>query len=393
MTDTSITAVVNPEDFGTGVADGNEDYISAGFDMIPDPNTSAILNGLGFTANFTTPSFDLGSGVAYVETSGAAVQSGSQTTYDTTVPGNQYQHVIVPSNVTGLSLDDNAVNEIWIAHDDQNQDSAFIRHGSGLSEPSGPSHKLGEIDTTGDTVSEQWGLVAADGTLTYPDATVASNQQSALGSDTVVYDRANGTRVVDGSVSVTALEADTLVGADVQNATDGQVPTSDGAGNLAMEAVVGNEPDWTEDGNSPFSVTSTEDPTYTLASSYDLIWVLIGDIDGMGGGATLGLQVNGDTGTNYNYLSADGTQTTASDKIAIEESVSASRSLTGWISMTGNAAESNFGVHSAIPATGATTDGLQYGVKEPTTFPINQFTFTTGGSSVDVTARVYGVAL
>jgi hypothetical protein len=207
MTDTNITAVVNPEDVGTGVSEGEEDYISAGFDMIPEPNTSAILNGLSFTADFGTPSFDLVSGVAYVETSGTEVQSGSQTTYDTTVPGNQYQHVIIPSNVTDLSLDDNAVNEIWIAHDRTNQDSAFIRHGSGLSEPSEPSHKLGEIDTTGDTTSEQWGLVAADGTLTYPDATVASNQQTALGSDTVVYDRANGTRIIDGELSTTTLEA------------------------------------------------------------------------------------------------------------------------------------------------------------------------------------------
>jgi len=292
MTDTNITAVVNPEDIGTGVSEGDEDFISAGFDMIPEPNTSAIINGLGFTADFGAPSFDLANGVAYVETSGTEVQGGSQTTYDTTVPGNQYQHVIVPSNVTGLSLDDNAVNEIWIAHDRTNQDSAFIRHGSGLSEPAEPSHKLGEIDTTGDTTSEQWGLVAADGTLTYPDATVASNQQSALGSDTVVYDRANGTRIIDGELSATTLEATGSINtADLTNASDGQVLKKAASGtDLAFGTVEQPDVTWLQSDAPTVDVQLAGDESVTIPSGKDWMVSIIQST-----GANLLLNGNGFT--------------------------------------------------------------------------------------------------
>jgi hypothetical protein len=166
VTDTTINAaVVAPQDDGTGVSDGSEDYTSAAFFQLlskykgdgsyvgENESGSATLQ----FANVDTANeqVDVEAGYAYIMDGSHSVQSGAQTTYDTALPNNTPYVVIIPSaatNTTNLQLDTDTVNDLWLAVDPSANDSVYIRHGDGLSAPSDPSIKLGTVDTSsGDT--------------------------------------------------------------------------------------------------------------------------------------------------------------------------------------------------------------------------------------------------
>jgi hypothetical protein len=157
MTDTNIVdAVVFAQDDGTGVPDGSESYDSAGgFSLLSrykgdgnyvgeDTNGDATLqfNDVDSTNN----EFDVGTGHAYINDS-VSIQSGAQTSYDTTLPDDVPYVVVLPNEVTNLSLD-SGTNDVWLAVDPTANDDVYIRHGSGLSAPSDPSVKLGTVDAS-----------------------------------------------------------------------------------------------------------------------------------------------------------------------------------------------------------------------------------------------------
>lgn len=72
-------------------------------------------------------------------------------------------------------------------------------------------------------------------------------------------------------------------------------------------------PAWSEDGNSPHSFpTGSSSSTYTLASSYDSVLVIFTG----NAGDFLDVRVNGDAGSNYNYVSIGGTSTTSATEFA-----------------------------------------------------------------------------
>lgn len=157
MTDTNLVdAVVFPQDDGTGVPDGAESYDSAGgFSLLSrykgdgnyvgeDTNGDATLqfNNVDTGNN----EFDVGTGHAYINDS-VSIQSGAQTTYDTALPDNVPYVVVLPDEVTNLSLD-SGTNDVWLAVDPTANDDVYIRHGSGLSAPSDPSVKLGTVDAS-----------------------------------------------------------------------------------------------------------------------------------------------------------------------------------------------------------------------------------------------------
>jgi hypothetical protein len=150
MTDTDISdAVVFPEDDGTGVPDGAEDYDSAGhFGLLSQHQGGTYVgNGLGFTnVDTTNETVDITTGHAFVEFSSVTVQSGSGTTYDTTLPDAIVMTIVLPSNVT-LSLDTDATNDVYLATDPTTNDGAYLRHGSAVTEPTDPSVLLGTVNT------------------------------------------------------------------------------------------------------------------------------------------------------------------------------------------------------------------------------------------------------
>jgi len=163
MTDTTISdALVAPQDDGTGVPDGSEDFTSAayfqalskyqGYDSyVGEDNTGSAT--LQFSnVDTSNEQVDVNSGYAYINEGNHIVQSAGQSTYDTTLPIETPYVVILPSSVTGLGLGTDNVNDLWLAVDPTSNDSVYIRHGNGLSAPSDPSVKLGTVDTSnGDT--------------------------------------------------------------------------------------------------------------------------------------------------------------------------------------------------------------------------------------------------
>jgi len=113
----------------------------------------------------------------------------------------------------------------------------------------------------------------------------------------------NGNDITNaGSVSADTLEADTLIGADVQNAAVDTVPTSQGDGTLAMESA--GEPDWT----SAARVTDTDSTTNlsldtgTFSPDFEQYNCLC-SVAGFGNGTVtkLDLTINGVTAGEYDY--------------------------------------------------------------------------------------------
>lgn len=159
MTDQTLPdAVAFPEDDGTGVSDGDEDYDSAAYFSLlskykgdgtyvgEDTSGSATLQFAN--VDTTNEQVDIGTGYAYIMDSGNSVQSGSQTSYDTTLPVDNPYVVILPNTVVDVDLDADSVNDIWLAVDPTTNDNVYLRFGSGLSAPSDPSIKLGTVDTS-----------------------------------------------------------------------------------------------------------------------------------------------------------------------------------------------------------------------------------------------------
>lgn len=164
MTDTTISdAVAFPQDDGTGVPDGSEDFDSAGYFglLAQQTNVEHIGNGLDFKNIVTTDgseTVDVGAGHAFLKAdqNTTSVQSGSQETYDTDLPtGSEMMYaVVLPTDTSSLSLGNDNVNDLWLFIDPTSNDAVKIRHGNGLSSPESdatpkPAIKLGTVDSTG----------------------------------------------------------------------------------------------------------------------------------------------------------------------------------------------------------------------------------------------------
>lgn len=164
MTDTTVSdAVVFPQDDGTGVPDTNEDYNSAAFFSLlakfkgdtsyvgEDTAGSATLQFANIDT--TNEQVDVQAGYGYIVESGHTIQSGSQTSYDVSLPVSSPYVTILPTNVAGLGLGTDSVNDVWLAVDPTANDSVYLRHGSGLTAPSDPSVKLGTVNTSDGTTT------------------------------------------------------------------------------------------------------------------------------------------------------------------------------------------------------------------------------------------------
>lgn len=170
MTDTTVSdAVVFPQDEGYGVPDGSEDYISGGFlgAMARYADGTYVDEGMNFAnVDTTNEQVDVTAGVAFIDVSTVSVQSGSQTSYDTTLPSGVPMVVVMPTSVADLGLGADTGNDLWLAVDTSQQDTVYIRHGSGLSAPTDPSVKLGTVDSSdGSTVEAN-----RDAAVTYRSA-------------------------------------------------------------------------------------------------------------------------------------------------------------------------------------------------------------------------------
>ncbi|WP_137288621.1 hypothetical protein [Natronorubrum halophilum] len=182
MPDTDLSARVWPEDSGTGAADGNEDWDSAGYigGMAAKDNASDYVEaGLGITPDYGTPAFDLAAGLAYIKYTGSVniqLPSDDATTYS----GSWDQGVTFAVNVdeqTAIALTDGAVNRVYLATDLSTNDGAYVRVDTEASPdvPTDPHIQIAEIDTTADTTTE----LARDPDASFGDVSVSGKMDAA----------------------------------------------------------------------------------------------------------------------------------------------------------------------------------------------------------------------
>jgi len=145
-------------------------------------------------------------------------------------------------------------------------------------------------------------------------------------------------------------------------------------------SLSGDPLNWEEDPNSPFTASNTTSKQFTLANDKDMV-VLIPARQNIG---HKGLQVNGDSGSNYDKVDNNDTVNTGSDRWTFP---SFPRSYTR-ITLIANFSRGAIGMN-AEPAFAQSGDTV-YGSNGNVRPPINSFT-VIDSSSRSVTYEAYGV--
>ncbi|QAS68875.1 hypothetical protein HFTV1-gp42 [Haloferax tailed virus 1] len=364
MADTTIIdAVVFPQDDGTGVSNGDEDYDSAGYlaSLARYAGDGSYVGGdstgsptLQF-ANIDTANeeVDIQPGHAFILESGHIVQSGSQKTYDTNLPDSVPYVVILPSSVTNVPLDTDVDNDVWLAVDPTSNDSVYIRSGNGLSAPSDPSVKLGTVNSSTGSTTRPNDLadhsvdalnattIDASDTVTGDtvDATTTLTDAAGVSHTGELEDINHGSKHEDGGsdeISVGGLSGDLADPQDpkahaashsadsadeisVENlSTTGSadtVPISQGDGTLSMGSIVPTDLQWREDSNSPQTDTNVGTSTYTIADTFDEYLIRVQVFEESSAPGTVELRAEGNSQSSYDYISEDGTTTSAATSI------------------------------------------------------------------------------
>jgi len=150
---------------------------------------NCIVDGLALS-NYdpTAPSVNVGAG----KTAHVLETATAEWTEDAGTQRSEQRdqvQIVAHLDAQTIGLDDNAVNHLFVDPNWSTDDSPQLVANTTGDAPTAAAVKIGEVDTTTDTTSEQWRLVAADGTLTFPDEAAASSAASALPNGTVVYTR------------------------------------------------------------------------------------------------------------------------------------------------------------------------------------------------------------
>jgi len=157
-----------------------------------DTQREGIVSGLGFSGFApSVPEIDVAAGkTAHTIDS----QTAEATADDGTTISEQRDQVrlICHVNAQTVGLTDAAVNELYLTPQPDIDDSpAVVATTSG--DPTTDALKIGEVDTSANTVSEGWNRIADDGTLTFPDQDAATEESARLQEGTIVYERTNDT--------------------------------------------------------------------------------------------------------------------------------------------------------------------------------------------------------
>jgi len=190
--------------------------------LVGDIKREGIVDGLELSnLDTAAPSIDVAAGktVHIVPT-----QVAEATLDDGSTVSEQRDQVQIVAHVDSqtVSLTDGTVNELFIDPQVNTDDSPQVEVVT-TGTTSSNAVKIGEVDTSADTVSGQFNRIEPDGTLSFPDADAANAALSSLPDGVGVIDRANGVRISNGSISASTLEATkTLNEADLTTASEGQ---------------------------------------------------------------------------------------------------------------------------------------------------------------------------
>lgn len=132
---------------------------------------SYLVEGGGFTPDYTTPSVDVSSGEAFIVDQSLNV--GYKVTWSTTT----------------VTLTDADVNHVYVDYDPSTDTTALTANTTGTA-PNNTSLKIGEVDTSGDTYTDQWYLASDTGELTFPnEAAIDTADADGLREGTITIDR------------------------------------------------------------------------------------------------------------------------------------------------------------------------------------------------------------
>jgi hypothetical protein len=150
---------------------------------------SGIINGLTFAADFTVPEVTVDPGKAVID-------RGDMTTVHPNIdPAETVSDAVAVVEIESqtVALASGTLNHIFLDANVANDDSGAVVANTTGTKPTNASLKIGEIDTSANSVSEGWNRIADDGTLTFPDSGAASDASSRLQEGTIVYERASDT--------------------------------------------------------------------------------------------------------------------------------------------------------------------------------------------------------
>jgi len=156
------------------------------------------------------------------------------------------------------------------------------------------------------------------------------------------------------------------------------------------ETAAPNTPDWTEDPGSPAATTSGSSVTLTLSNTYDLVLCHAKCIGGSGNFANLDLQINGDTGTNYNAYTVTGVKSTGDSRWASAIRSNGGGEPRGMFLLSGRWGN-GAGYKSMGLAHDPTAGIAVYGWNKNVTSPLDSITLTAGGTTLDsIELEAYG---
>lgn len=150
---------------------------------------SGIISGLAFTPDFARPE-------VVVDPGKAIINRGDMTTAHPNIdPAETVSDAVAVVEIESqtVALASGSLNHIFLDADIANDDSGTVVSNTTGAKPTTASLKIGEVDTSADTVSEGWNRIADDGTLSYPDLEAANEESGRLQEGTIVYERANDT--------------------------------------------------------------------------------------------------------------------------------------------------------------------------------------------------------
>lgn len=147
--------------------------------------TSAVVSGLGITADFSTDTCTVGRGKALIV---EETMTTVATNVDPPKTVDEPVRAIQLPETTGISLDTNAQNTVYLDPRLNTSDSPTVSVNPSTIDD---KLKIAEVDTTSETVSDQWFLLSTDGNLTFPDKNAINwvEQNMQLDTGTTLFDR------------------------------------------------------------------------------------------------------------------------------------------------------------------------------------------------------------
>jgi len=162
---------------------------AAYFAFVSGRGRSGIISGLAFAPDFTVPEVTVDPGKAVID-------RGDMTTVHPNIsPAETVSDAVAVVEIGSqtVTLTSGSVNHIFLDANVANDDSGTVVANTTGTKPTTASLKIGEVDTSANSVSEGWNRIADDGTLTFPDSDAATDASSRLQEGTIVYERAGDT--------------------------------------------------------------------------------------------------------------------------------------------------------------------------------------------------------